>query len=287
MSSSEDGTSKPKKSQAGLSRISRKTSSSKNSEDTSKQPAHSTQVLPVLKYSGQNSRLSASSASQSAGDSLQTAVSPWLVCVGALSYLKGTNLLTSLSLSPLHFAPHQSIFWSGSIVDMGIWRAGGVVVMGRRWGRFTLCHLTACLAPHISVEMPVMAKQPYKAGFGFYSWEPCVIYLRPSCRAWVLLTRRKRAKQTEVSSVIERDSLKVLISLGLLFPTHLCLEEPFLETPSLRRQAGETMTRLHPFPAFWSLGDLHNISPVKVPPSKEPSVFCNSHSTPEKEPRWF
>lgn len=76
MSSSEDGTSKPKKSQAGLSRISRKTSSSKNSEDTSKQPAHSTQVLPVLKYSGQNSRLSASSASQSAGDSLQTAVSP-------------------------------------------------------------------------------------------------------------------------------------------------------------------------------------------------------------------
>lgn len=58
----------------------------------------------------------------------------------------------------------------------------------------------------------------------------------------MLLTRRKRAKQTEVSSVIERDSLKVLISLGLLFPTHLCLEEPFLETPSLRRQAGETMT---------------------------------------------
>lgn len=58
----------------------------------------------------------------------------------------------------------------------------------------------------------------------------------------MLLTRRKCAKQTEVSSVIERDSLKVLISLGLLFPTHLCLEEPFLETPSLRRQAGETMT---------------------------------------------
>lgn len=51
----------------------------------------------------------------------------------------------------------------------------------------------------------------------------------------------KTYKQTEVSSVIERDSLKVLISLGLLFPTHLCLE-PFLETPSLRRQAGETMT---------------------------------------------
>ncbi|XP_057615291.1 tubulin monoglutamylase TTLL4 isoform X3 [Chionomys nivalis] len=77
MSSSEDGTtSKPKKSQAGLSRISRKTSSSKNNEGTSKQPNHSTQVLPVLKYSGQNSRLSASSASQSASDSLLTAVSP-------------------------------------------------------------------------------------------------------------------------------------------------------------------------------------------------------------------
>lgn len=67
MSSSEDGTtSGPKKSQAGLSHISRKTSSSKNNEDTSKQPDHSTQVLPVLKYSGQNSRLSASSTSQSA-----------------------------------------------------------------------------------------------------------------------------------------------------------------------------------------------------------------------------
>lgn len=59
----------------------------------------------------------------------------------------------------------------------------------------------------------------------------------------MLLTRRKRAKETEVScSVIERDSLKVLISLSLLFRTHLCLEEPFLETPSLQRQAGETMT---------------------------------------------
>ncbi|CAO2625004.1 Tubulin monoglutamylase TTLL4 [Lemmus lemmus] len=77
MPSSEYGTtSKPKKSQAGLSRISRKTSSSKNNEDTSKEPNHSTQALPVLKYSGQNSRLSASSISQSAGDSLLTAVSP-------------------------------------------------------------------------------------------------------------------------------------------------------------------------------------------------------------------
>ncbi|XP_052605844.1 tubulin monoglutamylase TTLL4 isoform X2 [Peromyscus californicus insignis] len=75
--SCEDGTpAKPKKSQAGLSPISRKTSSSKNKEDTSKEANHSTQVLPVLKYSGQNSRVSASSASQSAGDSLLTAVSP-------------------------------------------------------------------------------------------------------------------------------------------------------------------------------------------------------------------
>ncbi|XP_059134556.1 tubulin monoglutamylase TTLL4 isoform X2 [Peromyscus eremicus] len=75
--SCEDGTpAKPKKSQAGLSPISRKTSSSKNKEDTSKEADHSTQVLPVLKYSGQNSRVSASSASQSAGDSLLTAVSP-------------------------------------------------------------------------------------------------------------------------------------------------------------------------------------------------------------------
>ncbi|XP_037066154.1 tubulin polyglutamylase TTLL4 isoform X2 [Peromyscus leucopus] len=75
--SCEDGTpAKPKKSQAGLSPVSRKTSSSKNKEDTSKEANHSTQVLPVLKYSGQNSRFSASSASHSAGDSLLTAVSP-------------------------------------------------------------------------------------------------------------------------------------------------------------------------------------------------------------------
>lgn len=51
-------------------------------------------------------------------------------------------------------------------------------------------------------------------------------------------------------SVIERDSLKVLISLGLLFPTHLCLEKPFLEIPSLQRQAGETMTGCTHFLAF-------------------------------------
>lgn len=74
---SEDGpTSKPKKSQAGLSPISRKTLSSKNNENTSKQSKRSTQGLPVLKYSGQGSRLSASSASQSIADSLLTAVSP-------------------------------------------------------------------------------------------------------------------------------------------------------------------------------------------------------------------
>ncbi|XP_055472503.1 tubulin monoglutamylase TTLL4 [Psammomys obesus] len=61
--SSENGTTpKPKKSRAGLSPVSRKTLSSKNNQDTSKEFSHSAQVLPVLKYS----RLSASSASQSA-----------------------------------------------------------------------------------------------------------------------------------------------------------------------------------------------------------------------------
>lgn len=74
---SEDGTTpKPKKSQTGLSPISRKTSSSKNNENTSKEANHSTQVLPVLKYSGQSSKLSVSSTLQSASDSLLTAVSP-------------------------------------------------------------------------------------------------------------------------------------------------------------------------------------------------------------------
>lgn len=74
---SEDGhTSKLKKSQAGLSPISRKTLSSKNNENTSKQFKRSTQGLPVLKHSGQSSRLSASSASQSVADSLLSAVSP-------------------------------------------------------------------------------------------------------------------------------------------------------------------------------------------------------------------
>ncbi|CAH6791782.1 Ttll4 [Phodopus roborovskii] len=76
MLSSEVGTvSKPKKSQISLSPISRKTSSSKNNEDISKESNHSPQVLPLLKYSGQSSRLSTSSASQSASDSLLTAVS--------------------------------------------------------------------------------------------------------------------------------------------------------------------------------------------------------------------
>lgn len=77
MLSSEDGpTPKPKKSQAGLSPISRKTSSSKSNENTSKQSKRSTQGLPVLNYSGQSSRLSASSASQSIADSCLTTVSP-------------------------------------------------------------------------------------------------------------------------------------------------------------------------------------------------------------------
>uniref|UniRef100_A0A8C6AX84 Tubulin tyrosine ligase like 4 n=1 Tax=Monodon monoceros TaxID=40151 RepID=A0A8C6AX84_MONMO len=71
-----DGTMpKPTKTQAGLSPFPRKPSSSKDSEDTSKEPSLSTQTLPLIKYSGQTSRLSASPTSQSAGDSLLAAVS--------------------------------------------------------------------------------------------------------------------------------------------------------------------------------------------------------------------
>ncbi|XP_057600229.1 tubulin monoglutamylase TTLL4 isoform X2 [Hippopotamus amphibius kiboko] len=53
-----------------------KPSSSKDSEDTSKEPSLSSQMLPVIKYSGQTSRLSAPPTSQSPGDSLLAAVSP-------------------------------------------------------------------------------------------------------------------------------------------------------------------------------------------------------------------
>ncbi|XP_039089081.1 tubulin polyglutamylase TTLL4 [Hyaena hyaena] len=74
---SEDGTMpKPKKTQAGLSSLPRKPSSSRDSEDTSKEPSLSTQMLPLIKYSGQTLRLSASPTSQSTGDSLLAAVSP-------------------------------------------------------------------------------------------------------------------------------------------------------------------------------------------------------------------
>ncbi|XP_023980546.1 tubulin monoglutamylase TTLL4 isoform X2 [Physeter macrocephalus] len=73
---SEDGTMpKPTETQAGLSPFPRKCSSSKDSEDTSQEPSLSTQSLPLIKYSGQTSRLSASPTSQSAGDSLLAAVS--------------------------------------------------------------------------------------------------------------------------------------------------------------------------------------------------------------------
>ncbi|XP_070474367.1 tubulin monoglutamylase TTLL4 isoform X3 [Equus przewalskii] len=72
---SEDETTKPKKTQAGLFLFPRKPSSSKDSEDTSKEPSLSTQMLPVTKCSGRT-RLSASSASQLTGDSLLAAVSP-------------------------------------------------------------------------------------------------------------------------------------------------------------------------------------------------------------------
>lgn len=50
--------------------------SSKDSEDTSKEPSLSKQMLPVNKYSGQTLRLSAPPTSQSTGDSLLAAVSP-------------------------------------------------------------------------------------------------------------------------------------------------------------------------------------------------------------------
>uniref|UniRef100_A0A2K5H7B6 Tubulin tyrosine ligase like 4 n=1 Tax=Colobus angolensis palliatus TaxID=336983 RepID=A0A2K5H7B6_COLAP len=73
---SEDGTMpKSKKTQTGLSPYPQKPSSSKDSEDTSKEPSLSTQTLPVIKYSGRTSRLSTSSTFQSTSDSL-LAVSP-------------------------------------------------------------------------------------------------------------------------------------------------------------------------------------------------------------------
>uniref|UniRef100_D3YY08 Tubulin tyrosine ligase-like family, member 4 n=1 Tax=Mus musculus TaxID=10090 RepID=D3YY08_MOUSE len=75
LSSEDRSTPKSKKSQAGLSPISRKTLSSRSNENTSKQSKRSTPGLPVLKYSGQSSRLSAASASQSVTDSRLTAVS--------------------------------------------------------------------------------------------------------------------------------------------------------------------------------------------------------------------
>ncbi|XP_032134068.1 tubulin polyglutamylase TTLL4 isoform X1 [Sapajus apella] len=72
----EDGTTpKSKKTQAGLSLYPQKPSSSKDSEDTSKEPSLSTQALPVINYSGRTSRLAAPSTFQSGSDSL-LAVSP-------------------------------------------------------------------------------------------------------------------------------------------------------------------------------------------------------------------
>uniref|UniRef100_F7CXG7 Tubulin tyrosine ligase like 4 n=1 Tax=Macaca mulatta TaxID=9544 RepID=F7CXG7_MACMU len=68
---SEDGTTpKSKKTQTGLSPYPQKPSSSKDSEDTSKEPSLSTQTLPVIKYSGRTSRVSTSSTFQSTSDSL-------------------------------------------------------------------------------------------------------------------------------------------------------------------------------------------------------------------------
>ncbi|KAM9248698.1 tubulin monoglutamylase TTLL4 isoform 2-T2 [Dugong dugon] len=53
-----------------------KPNSSKDTEDTSKEPSLSSQMLPLIKYSGQTSRLSASPISQSTSDFLLAAVSP-------------------------------------------------------------------------------------------------------------------------------------------------------------------------------------------------------------------
>ncbi|MBZ3880611.1 Tubulin polyglutamylase TTLL4 [Sciurus carolinensis] len=74
--SSEDGTTpKPKKTQVGLPLFPRKPTSLKDNENTSTEPSPS-QKLPVIKYSGRTSRISASSTSQSISDSLLAAMSP-------------------------------------------------------------------------------------------------------------------------------------------------------------------------------------------------------------------
>ncbi|XP_012384914.1 tubulin monoglutamylase TTLL4 isoform X2 [Dasypus novemcinctus] len=74
---SEDGvTSKPRKTRAGLFPFPKKPSSSKDSEDTSKELSLSTHMLPVIKYTGQTVRLSASPTSQAISDSLLAAAGP-------------------------------------------------------------------------------------------------------------------------------------------------------------------------------------------------------------------
>ncbi|XP_075385423.1 tubulin monoglutamylase TTLL4 [Tenrec ecaudatus] len=74
---SEDGASpRPKKTPASLSPFPRKPSFSKDSEDTSKEASLSTQMLPLIKCSGQTSRLSVPPISQSTSDSIFAAVSP-------------------------------------------------------------------------------------------------------------------------------------------------------------------------------------------------------------------
>ncbi|XP_045152855.1 tubulin monoglutamylase TTLL4 [Echinops telfairi] len=74
---SEDGASpKAKKTPASLSPFPRKPSFSKDSEDTSKEASLSIQMLPLIKCSGQTSRLSISPISQSTSDSIFAAVSP-------------------------------------------------------------------------------------------------------------------------------------------------------------------------------------------------------------------
>lgn len=154
---------------------------------------------------------------------------------------------------PLHFAPHQSIFWRGSIVDMGIWRAGGVVVMGRRWRRFTLCHLTSCLAPHISVEMPVMAKQPYKAGFGFYS-ESHVWFIWGPHAGLECCSRRENVLNRSLWFCNWEGFLEGLDFLRSFGPyTSLSWRAIFRNSQSSKTSRGNH-DRLHPFPGILVLG---------------------------------
>lgn len=92
--------------------------------------------------------------------------------------MAGSGQQPAWAPTPSILTPLQGIFfWHGWSAEVGIWRAGGVVRMGTRWQRFTLCHLPACLAPHISAEKPMLAIQPYKVEFDFYKNKSLLIVL--------------------------------------------------------------------------------------------------------------